>query len=619
MRREQEKETREQRQFRKNSVFTVGILLLCIFLTLLINYVNFQSKLHKIIQNGTTQSLMDSTKQSNVLIHSIIDQRIEYLKLMARFCESNTIENDYRITSLIAKENQRSEYESVILMSKDCTIYKGDKQPVNYKNNPIFQKALEQEGYISEVFTYEETGEESILVSALVYRAGEVNGAVASIYQVQYFTDLIGRSMYEDYGATLIVQRDGKVISGYEGLEEYDSFFSMMQQSGFEFENEMVLENLIQDIENGGSGVIQYSKNGNKRYVVYAPTNINGWMTVSLVMARNIDEQAIQINEEVVKLTILCVLIFVLLAFILFSIYGKHKQFSEDAQMNERFQIVARQTNAVIYDYNAQRKKVQFSRGINRIFGDAEEENYIEQIHKEDLYKLEEIKKDIQHKESFQKEIRISRENRNFEWYLLSGELVRNQKGNISRVVGRIENINDKKLEINQLMQMTKEDILTKVYNKAGLEKTVREILEAEKNHSGYAFYFIDIDDFKYFNDTYGHDVGDEVIITTSECIKNVFDNAGLVGRFGGDEFVVFAKRISSENEAKQYAEKLLHDIKVTNQYNIGLSIGIAICPDHGNTYEELMKHADLALYKAKAHGKNQSYIYQVDMELEKE
>lgn len=602
---------KEQNKFTKNSVFIVGVLSLCMLLTLVIAYAGFQSKLRYIIQYGTTQHLIDATKQSNTYINSIITQRLEYLKIVARFCESNTVENEYRILTLISKENKRSEYESMILMGMDGTIYKGDKKPVNYKDNPIFQRALEQEGFISEVFTYEETGKDSILISALIYKNGEIDGAVASIFEVQYFTDLISRSMYEDYGATIIIQNDGKVISGYEGLDQFDSFFDMMRESGFDFEDATILDQMVYEIENGMSGVVQYAKNGNKRYVVHVPTNINDWTTVSFIMAKHIDEQAIQINEEVVRLTIICVVIFLILALMLFVIYGKHKRFSEDAQMNERFQIVARQTNSVIYEYNVQKKQVQFSKGIERVFGNMDAENYIEQIHKEDIYKLDDINKEIRNHSSFHKEFRIRREHYNYEWYLLSGEAIRNQRGNISRVVGRIENINNQKLEINELMQMTKEDILTKVYNKVGLEKTVREILEAEQNHFGYAFYFIDIDNFKHFNDTYGHDVGDEVIISTSECIKAVFDGFGLVGRFGGDEFVVFAKRISSVEGAKQYAARLLKEIQEASTYNIGLSIGIAICPDHGITYEDLMKHADVALYQAKERGKNQYCVYE--------
>lgn len=129
------------------------------------------------------------------------------------------------------------------------------------------------------------------------------------------------------------------------------------------------------------------------------------------------------------------------------------------------------------------------------------------------------------------------------------------------------------------------------------------------------AFILLDLDCFKHVNDTCGHPSGDRLLSCIAEVLLANTRQSDIVGRLGGDEFLLFLPGIQSEGPARKKAEELLHAIrnatgKNPNWAGITASIGIALTPQHGTTFEELYCKADAALYHAKQCGKNQYFIY---------
>lgn len=124
----------------------------------------------------------------------------------------------------------------------------------------------------------------------------------------------------------------------------------------------------------------------------------------------------------------------------------------------------------------------------------------------------------------------------------------------------------------------------------------------------------IDVDDFKQVNDTFGHISGDRVLREVTRKISGIFRESDVVGRIGGDEFVVLMKNIQDTEVVTRKAQEIIRifescRVGVQKKYCISGSIGIALFPENGTTYKELLGKADQALYFAKAHGKNQ-FIY---------
>lgn len=164
------------------------------------------------------------------------------------------------------------------------------------------------------------------------------------------------------------------------------------------------------------------------------------------------------------------------------------------------------------------------------------------------------------------------------------------------------------------LLHAAQVDGLTGVFNKKSTEEQINEILWEDLDDTS-MFVIIDIDHFKHINDRFGHMVGDEVLRKFGELLKNYFRENDVIGRIGGDEFVVFMKHIDRKDGTVARVENLVK--KMENMYfaelkeeHVTISVGISFAPENGNSYMDLYKAADMALYKTKQTGRNGYHIY---------
>jgi diguanylate cyclase (GGDEF)-like protein len=126
---------------------------------------------------------------------------------------------------------------------------------------------------------------------------------------------------------------------------------------------------------------------------------------------------------------------------------------------------------------------------------------------------------------------------------------------------------------------------------------------------------FIDLDNFKAINDTYGHDAGDKILINMIDRIKMSIRKSDIIGRYAGDEFLVAVRHIKDYSIVEKVAKDMLTNITLpifidTNEIISTISIGISIFPDHSKNIDELIKQADKAMYEIKQKDKNNYKIY---------
>ena len=172
-----------------------------------------------------------------------------------------------------------------------------------------------------------------------------------------------------------------------------------------------------------------------------------------------------------------------------------------------------------------------------------------------------------------------------------------------------------RKVKSDGLIQLAETDQLTNLYNKVTTEKKIKEFIEEHPDTQSLIF-VLDIDNFKKINDTMGHAFGDEVLRTIGQRIKMEFRASDIIGRAGGDEFIIFLKGLKDEELIVREAlkvENFFKDFKAGDgyvKYSATASIGCAVFPRDAGDFEGLYKAADQALYKAKQRGKNQLAFY---------
>jgi diguanylate cyclase (GGDEF)-like protein len=162
------------------------------------------------------------------------------------------------------------------------------------------------------------------------------------------------------------------------------------------------------------------------------------------------------------------------------------------------------------------------------------------------------------------------------------------------------------------LLHQSIRDPLTDLFNRRYLEETLeREVRRAERLQRSVAVIMLDIDHFKRFNDTFGHEAGDALLRELGSFLKQEIRGGDFACRYGGEEFVLILPEISLEH-ARESAERLREKIKELNvQYsggileNITLSLGVALYPEHGTTGKAILQAADKALYEAKHQGRD--------------
>ncbi|MBO4508922.1 MAG: sensor domain-containing diguanylate cyclase [Spirochaetaceae bacterium] len=172
-------------------------------------------------------------------------------------------------------------------------------------------------------------------------------------------------------------------------------------------------------------------------------------------------------------------------------------------------------------------------------------------------------------------------------------------------------NINDEKIRELNIMDGAERDSLTKLYNRATMEHKIDFALaESSKTGLSCVMLLIDLDNFKVVNETYGHLYGDAVLCEVTSRIKAVFPDTDLIGRVGGDEFIVFLTDVPSFDFVQEKAESVCSSLRNPIQFDsrgfsLTCSVGIAISPQNGMVFKTLYERTEEALYTAKTDGKD--------------
>lgn len=223
----------------------------------------------------------------------------------------------------------------------------------------------------------------------------------------------------------------------------------------------------------------------------------------------------------------------------------------------------------------------------------------------------------LKNKSGYSAEYQLKTKSGAVTWVSLRAVCITDRLGEPLRVIGVMTDIdNEKKLEL-QLSERASYDFLSQLYNRNTFIRNLTSEIE-RRGTKRVAVSFIDVDDFKFINDRYGHTIGDEVIRFVADTIRTkVDDRGGFAGRFGGDEFVLcFTNQddiANIENISMDIINELYEGYTTADgamHIDVKASIGVAFCPEHTEDVNELLSFADTAMYFVKKNGKTNYHIY---------
>ncbi len=289
----------------------------------------------------------------------------------------------------------------------------------------------------------------------------------------------------------------------------------------------------------------------------------------------------------------------------------------------EHYEIILKQTENVLFEWDISTDTISFSDTWEVMFDFPPSTRDVRHrlaaggfFHPDDLPLLLDRLRGLERGDSYQMaEVRVVKRNGNCLWCRFRATAIRNPDGTLQKICGIIINIDEEKRMERALQDRAERDALTKMLNKQISQKQAQEYLEQHAGKEPCALLIIDLDNFKFFNDQYGHLFGDTVLRQAAREIRKMFRAQDIVGRIGGDEFMILMRDVGSREVVERRCARLvavLQNLFMGQETTCSLScsIGVALSPEHGTTYVDLFRHADQALYQAKNLGRGRYVFY---------
>ncbi len=301
----------------------------------------------------------------------------------------------------------------------------------------------------------------------------------------------------------------------------------------------------------------------------------------------------------------------------------ERKNVEEELQRQaERLHILSEAEGEKILDYNAKTDVMIIK--SNDEFGMPKDEIYTRYLEKFNAEKI--FWEDVPYYKAVMSgllkspkhdtiEFRINRFDEDFTWYQANLTSLLGAEGYVTRIVGRMININDKKLKEMDLLLRAEKDALTGLYNQGATEQLIHSAIGDSSENTLSALMIVDLDNFKEVNDLLGHANGDQLLQKTADFLRDMFKGGDVIGRIGGDEFLIYMRNLNTISDADEMAGNIVKRINFKFDFeeqpvHVTCSVGVAVYPYHGTTYEGLFEKADRAVYTVKANGKDGYRVY---------
>ena len=288
---------------------------------------------------------------------------------------------------------------------------------------------------------------------------------------------------------------------------------------------------------------------------------------------------------------------------------------AELRRSEERYALAARGTNDGLWDWDLATDRVYYSPRWKAMLGYDENEigerpaEWLDRVHPDDLPRLE--TKRAAHLDGtsphFEDEHRMRHKDGSYRWFLSRGFAVRDGTGRPHRMAGAQTDVTDRRSY----------DPLTGLPNRALFADRLGYAFARFKRRDDYLFalVFVDLDRFKETNDTLGHLVGDQVLIAVAKRLETCLRPGDTVGRFAGDEFAVLLERIGSRTDGLGVADRIQEELAAPlrvrgHDLRLGASMGVAFMGRGYERPEDLLRDADLAMYRAKAAGRGRYEVF---------
>lgn len=589
-------------QFRKaaNVFFLAAVFLCAAIFGFLRIYGYVQRKQFEEIENGRRTALVQwqSQKIQTELaqLEGRMDAAAELIVESGLNPEGEWLE--HYLGKLTLHESYKSYYDSITKME---TASAAHSAPENADQN--LRDLKEGRKITSDIRYSERLDGYYFAIAQPVVKDGVTIGSLRSVLPASVLI-LPEEDADDGLPVQFIVDSTGKVLYStcLDEIPPEENLLARMEEGGFDRTGREKLQTVMQE---AGSTTIS-AKIGEKKYMITAAyLGCNGWSLIQMADYGSMDD----ISRRLMLWTAVISLVLVV-----FALAASGTAFFIFMKQGERLRVEEQKTaelaaafDTILFEYNARTGQVVLTPNAKEILAlDScrikSRREWEALLHPDDYFIIEEGMQDVTGQ--FVREIRLRQKCGEWLWCECRMKPFGNGTGT-GLYLGRISSIHERKMRELSLEAEKSTDPLTSLMNRTAFQARTEQLFEEDQ--AGFLF-MLDIDNFKQINDSCGHFAGDQLLCTVAQGLRESFRDHDPVGRFGGDEFIMYMSDTDNLAYARGKAEFILERMEKLSgrqELPIHASIGIARYPQDSESYASLFRKADMAMYEAKKAGKN--------------
>ena len=600
--------------------FTAILLILCAFLS-------FRWRITQGLMTRAFVIMEDSAQQQISTIRARLDGIYDLLDTVAGVVsQKGGIYRDKPQTmSLMKMIANQTQLNNIALVDPAGNAFLTSGDTTNIADRQYFQESMAGQDSIERIESGKVDKAPHFLLSVPVHSGSNIIGVIFGSFDTASISDIFTVDVYGGEAFSFICDRDGKVvIQGshkyyMEGLEDTFQFFTADNML-----DGMTPQKLKEDLQRGESAAFAFLKGGAHWYVTYTPMDVGGWYMINAVPRTSVDQANRFIDTGALGMVaaILSVGVFM----VLYTYFHEKRVIlvleAERALLREsetRAELLRKLSKEILFTGSVQRDELLFNERFSQLFGYEPAEHTLTaaggaRICPEDSGAWSSFLALIRSgAQSGSTELRVMNAHDQPVWQQMDFLSVETEGMNANSFIGKLSDIARQKQLLDELKKQAQSDPLTGLINRGAMAERTDALLIDGTRHGMTAFMMIDIDHFKQMNDTLGHQTGDEILRRFALCLNRLFRTSDLISRMGGDEFAVLMSNVGTLNAIRRKAGEICSsagDCCKTFAEGFSVSVGVSLFSPEANNFETLYAHADQALYRAKALGKNRYCLY---------
>ena len=590
-----------------------GCMALTILLILLL-FVRYRRQLDQEFDQLVEANLTAYAESQRREVQASISDVEGTLDAIAVMLDTSDVDPESRwMTDYLETLSRREDKYEVVYVSMDDLREQLGAPGTIEDDYRTYELLMEGKHVVSEVRQSKRLGDRMFFsIAAPVEKDGRIVGVLRSLLKGAVLVQTLQTGSFSESVQSYVVKSSGEFVAVRDSQAGQSSnLFEELKRYGVREDLEKAVRAALQNDESATYRL--ESGEGTSFFLSVAGVGYNDWHIVNFTIAEDVTHHSKLIMRYTLETSIALILLTTAAGLVIRWLFRRRRE--ELLLEQRRYAVLANFSDVALFEYSYGKRVLDFTSNAKQLlplqklhFEEVDFADFLPLIHPDDQKRVAEALKMLPDRAEIKScELRVKNAADLYFWYECQYQALYDKRNQPVMLIGKLSDIMEKKEKERGLRKRSETDPLTGLYNRAAAESRIQRRLR-EPETAGF-FLMIDIDNFKQVNDRNGHAVGDRLLARISATLRSAFRGEDVIGRVGGDEFVIFVAT-QDKNAVENRIRALLREIAGLQLEGgqdalVSCSVGAACFPRDGSDYGALFRAADHMMYLAKRSGKN--------------